>query len=352
MVIFIIVTSILVIGFISPSTSVHFTSSRSTGTPRDTFFECNAGISPRDAINAFVFIDGNAALDTYCAGNGTDGLTPATAHVIRDLVLNASSIANGNGVVIHNTDRYLIICNCTVIGAHRSGQFTGINIPGIGIWLWNSIHVNVTNCSLINNDGGLCLTDGCKNVVSENLILNNGGGLSIRNSDENVVIGNKFSGNNGGIVLSSSRYNLISDNSIINTSASIVDDDGAVALFEADSNSIINNNVSNNLGNGIYLFESRGNTIADNIVTGNAGACIKLVWFPWKWDHYFIVLNDIHGNVGCSDPQWSEPIASWSTIGIIAAAIACCALVCRHLKRGTAPGTRPSLIRTPDQASC
>ncbi|MEX2714773.1 MAG: NosD domain-containing protein, partial [Candidatus Sigynarchaeota archaeon] len=119
-----------------------------------------------------------------------------------------------------------------------------------------------------------------------------------------------------------------------------------------DSNSIINNNVSNNLGNGIYLFESRGNTIADNMVTGNAGACIKLVWFPWKWDHYFIVLNDIHGNVGCSDPQWSEPIASWSTIGIIAAAIACCALVCRHLKRGTAPGTRPSLIRTPDQASC
>ena len=29
-----------------------------------------------------VYIVGNAALDAFCSGNGTDGLTPATAHVI------------------------------------------------------------------------------------------------------------------------------------------------------------------------------------------------------------------------------------------------------------------------------
>jgi len=332
--IFIVMMSMLILGFASSSISACFTFSHVIGTSGDNLLEPSARIHPQDAINALILIDGNAALDAYCAGNGTDGLTPATAHVIRDLVLNASTIANGSGIVIQNTTRYLVIRNCTVIEAHTSGQFA---IPGIGICLWNTNHISVTNCTLSMNDCGVSIKNLGENIISNNTCSSNWAGVTVENSENNSIIRNTLTYNevNGIWFSANSRNNIVTNNVVVNTGFSPVDN-GAIALFEADSNSIIDNNVSNNLGNGIFLFESRGNTIADNKVIGNAGACIKLVWFPWSWDHFFLVLNDIHGNVNCNDPQWTEPIASWSTISIIAAVvIVCCTVFWRHSKRNS-----------------
>lgn len=66
-----------------------------------------SSVHPRIAIN------NNSELDAFCAGNGTDGLSWETAHVIRDLVITGS--VSTPAVQIKNIDRYLIIENCTMV---------------------------------------------------------------------------------------------------------------------------------------------------------------------------------------------------------------------------------------------
>src|SRR5271157_4414162 len=58
-------------------------------------------IPPRTSganITGNITIDGDAALDAYFAGNGTDGLTPGTAYVIQDI-----NLGNDNyGIVVQD----------------------------------------------------------------------------------------------------------------------------------------------------------------------------------------------------------------------------------------------------------
>ena len=52
-----------------------------------------------------IVINGNAALDAFCNGNGTDG-SYENPHIIKDYTINGGI---GNAINISSTDRYLII---------------------------------------------------------------------------------------------------------------------------------------------------------------------------------------------------------------------------------------------------
>ena len=64
------------------------------------------GILTSHADHAPISINGNVALDAFCAGNGTDGLSWATAYVIKDYAINGNG---GDCIDIASTNQYLII---------------------------------------------------------------------------------------------------------------------------------------------------------------------------------------------------------------------------------------------------
>jgi hypothetical protein len=93
-------------------------------------------------IHSKIYIDGNSALDAFCSGDGTDGLSWASAHVIEDYEIDAGG--SGSGIYISNTDRYLIIRNCTLSNS--------------GISIWSCSNIKVMNC----------IIDYCENAISVN----------------------------------------------------------------------------------------------------------------------------------------------------------------------------------------
>jgi len=149
-------------------------------------------------------IDGDTALDTFCAGNGTDGLSWSTAHVIKDL-----TIISGDDeycIFLGNTTRFLVIQNCTLEG------------PG---------------------SGGVCISlDSCTNInISRNVIRNNHNGIYLDSSEHVTVDNNTI------------RYH-----------------DEGIHLYRSYNNTIKYNEIGNSLFSGIFLFDSIHNVIIYNTI--------------------------------------------------------------------------------------
>ena len=159
-------------------------------------------------------ITGNAAMDLFCGsgGNGTDGLTPATAHRIKDFKISA-----GGGdycIRLVNVDRYVIIENCTVITAYQdeSGS-AGIKLEGCG-------NITVTNCTAKYNTAGIQVLLNTRNCTLA----------------DNVMASNSY-----------------------------------VGIYTTDSSNLtlVNNTIRKNFVNGIYQYHGNNNNISSNHVTDN-----------------------------------------------------------------------------------
>ncbi len=125
-----------------------------------------------------IYLRGNTALDAFCAGNGTDGLSWASAHVLRDLVLDTSG--TGTGIRIADTDRYIVLQNCTI-----SNSKYGIN-------LWNCSRVTVTGCKITNTNVGVMLEHVTTINISGNVVAANHKGVSLWCVNESQVGNNLF----------------------------------------------------------------------------------------------------------------------------------------------------------------
>jgi parallel beta-helix repeat protein len=253
------------------------------------------------SAHAPILIDGNAALDAFCLGNGTTGLTPATAHVIHDYDVNASY--SGSGIVIQNTTRYLVIRNCTATG---SGSVT----TNAGFKLVNCTNVNITGCNASRNWGsgiylfhcnestisgntannnamsGIYLWDGCYgNTISGNTVNDNlGAGILLYiECDGNAIIHNT-AGNArspayqlGGISLDEDC-----DNNTISGNIANHNTDFGIGLHAGCDGNVIMNNTAGSTGRsnqkyGIFLlFECDGNTISGNTARDNTQHGIHL----------------------------------------------------------------------------
>ncbi len=243
-----------------------------------------------------IWIDGNIELEAFCAGNGTDGLSWETAFKIENY-----SITSGedSGILINNTDKFLIINNCTIENfwnSYHGSTYSGIEIQ-------NCSNIKITKCSLTNNTLGVYLDSSFDNILNQNNCSYNEWGFTLLNSENNTLFNNTASYNeHDGFRICGGRYNNISTNvanlnykngidfdsyypsmqslysygnSIVNNSVEQNLYDG-IQIGRSDTNSLLSNTILNNGITGIELDSSSRNTISFNVINGSGHAGIEI----------------------------------------------------------------------------
>jgi parallel beta-helix repeat protein len=190
-----------------------------------------------------ISIVGNAALDAFCAGNGTDGLSWSTAHVIENLEVYYH-------VFLEWVDRFLIIRNCTIMAPGGEGialvsceniRFENCTVQprsSDGIVFQYSNDIAVVNSTIVSclhairlewcqrvnmshntfydntNDGIYQVdTDGC--IINNNTFTNNRYGITFNTlSSNNHVFYNCFKNNELGDIDDKGLNNNIHDNDV------------------------------------------------------------------------------------------------------------------------------------------
>jgi len=224
--------------------------------------------------NITVLINGNTELEDFSGitGEGSSG----DPYIIENLQINASDFETG--IEIKNTNKYLIIRNCTVVNSGASFETfdSGIKIENCsnvtiknntisyslqGIGVFNSINNNITdNIVSINNTFGISVESSNYNNISDNIAMfNKLHGVYLVDSFNNSITDNFMTNNTygSGIFLSDSDGNEIVGNTAINNSYGLY-------LKKSDYNSVRENNFSNNFGDCIKIYLGTGNTFSDN----------------------------------------------------------------------------------------
>ncbi len=213
-----------------------------------------------------ILINGNAELNAFCSGNGTDG-SQGNPHVIEDMDIIAGG--SQNGIQIVNTTLYLIIRNVNASEFKITGDSKGI-------FLQNVTHVTLDGCHFVNNSYG----------------------MYFENTNFTHIIDSAATTNLKTGILLLDSFN----NSFYNTVA-LHNDDQGLELFGSDYNFI---NYSLFLENGKYgllLNDSFYNEVTNCIFLFNAEGCFTNPTDPEN-------TNYIHGNT-CRDntipgvPVWT-----------------------------------------------
>ncbi|QEE15706.1 NosD domain-containing protein [Promethearchaeum syntrophicum] len=241
-------------------------------------------------------IDGNNALESFCAGNGTDGLSWETAFKIENY-----SIISGeeSGISINNTDRFLIINNCSI----ENFWDTNYGATDNGIKILNCSNIKITDCSLTNNTLGIFLDSSTDITLIQNNCSHNDWGFTLLRSENNTLFNNTALYNeHDGIRICEGDYNNITSNvanfnyqnginiashfphigyahsygnSIVNNLLMQNQDDG-IQIEYSDSNSVLNNFVFNNGNSGISLQDSSQNILSLNVIDRNNNEGIEI----------------------------------------------------------------------------
>ncbi|MHA1370749.1 MAG: right-handed parallel beta-helix repeat-containing protein [Promethearchaeota archaeon] len=202
-----------------------------------------------------IYIDGNDDLDSFFAGNNTDGLLWETAFLIENLEIDAGG--SGSAIRIINTTRYLIIAGCLLKNSGDLFWESGIDIRNCrNIKIMNNI---VENCNI-----GINVVNSFNVTVAGSTITNCTSGIYLYLSGSVILENNRvYYNNKSGVYLWGCRNNSIVSNEIYQN-----DLDG-ILLKYSDNNNISSNVVNNNNRYGIYLDISENNSVFDNIVYGN-----------------------------------------------------------------------------------
>jgi parallel beta-helix repeat protein len=222
---------------------------------------------PHSSTSDQISIDGNIELQNFPnkTGSGIFG----DPYIIENLTIDINY--SDYGISIRNTDKFLIIRNCSLFN-NDSYYYNGYH-NSVGITLLNSTNISLENCSF---DYGTI-------------------GISLKNSDGNNILENNFSNQYYiGISLEYSNGNNISDNSI--------DNDGISAIYLSSS---IQNNLTGNFitagsfgplitpiltGYGINLENSSFNKLLNNYII-DAG-----LFIDESYNNQIDQTNIINGN--------------------------------------------------------
>ncbi|NMC07416.1 MAG: hypothetical protein GYA24_19530, partial [Candidatus Lokiarchaeota archaeon] len=121
---------------------------------------------PSDSVHVSapaIVLTGNAAVDAYFASNGTDGLSWATAHKIQNQVINPLGAAPRNALRFTNTNRYIIIQNCTITCMAVSTGFAAVELT-------NASHVYMSMCKISCDEDAIKLVNSHYNTFFKNRI--------------------------------------------------------------------------------------------------------------------------------------------------------------------------------------
>jgi parallel beta-helix repeat protein len=189
-------------------------------------------------------IEGDAALTTFISTNSLNGLgTPASPYIIENFTIDAS---NDDGISISNTNKSLVIQNCTVFFGTGDSAFNGIRLIGVN----NTI---VRNNVLTGNSFGIWITD-----------------CYLTNITENNIVGGVFSGY--GIYSSQSNNILINKNNVSYTVYGI--SSSGTCYFNTISENIIRHNSHHGMYLNVFVYNA---TVTKNIIYNNGlyGICIR-----------------------------------------------------------------------------
>lgn len=218
-------------------------------------------------------IDGNSALDAFCADNGTSG-NITHPHIIDDIEITFDG--SPVGIDISNTDRYLIIENVNVSEFFQSTLSTGISLV-------NCSHITITDSHFYNNSYGIVFKNTNDSRIEDTSgSINRVRGVSLENSHNNtlynvVVFENGLEENEGnGMDMISSNYNTIE-----------------YSIF------------LENWGHGLFLDDSHYNIVFDTSFLVNHGDC-------------FLVLNDPEETNNFYNNNCKKRIIPGAPVGIIA----------------------------------
>ena len=199
-----------------------------------------------------IYIDGNTDLDNF--SNKTGSGTLNDPYIIKNLEIDADNI--GSGIEIKNTDKHLIIINCTI---ENSGTLS--NESNAGIVIDHSININITECFLINNLFGIYLRTSYNNSITLNTISNSSeDGIRLWGSYSNIISSNNlsFTDGSGIFLLGSSTDNIVSYNTVTNS-------DYGIRMGQSGNNDVFMNSIS--LADLGCIFEQPvENNIHDNFI--------------------------------------------------------------------------------------
>lgn len=174
------------------------------------------------ATDSPISINGDAALDAFCAGNGTDGLSWNTAHVIENFEIDAVIAAGvGSAIEIENTGKFLIIRSCVL----RNSEGTW---SAGGIFLSHCQNISIVDCDFSNNQVGISLWYSDRISMSENDISHGETGIRLSHSNNNTIWNNEISYNdNVGVYLdSTTESNVVTENNFCENGIANVNDWG------------------------------------------------------------------------------------------------------------------------------
>lgn len=252
-----------------------------------------------------ISINGNAALNAYFAGNGTDG-TLANPHRFSYLYIDGGGTA-GSGIALLNTNLHVVIEHCVIVNCSTA-------YPQGGIQFSSTRNVNVTNCVIEHNSiSGIMVSssvditieftqitglynygirvDSSSNIVVKNCSVTMGGGYGVRfygasantvqgctfhgaplhvtnSAHQNKVLQNSFFNMNTPLYIQDSNFNNITGNTITDCGGS----EGVVYLYNAHNTTIARNSITNLITAscaGIYIRNANGNIVRENVVRHN-----------------------------------------------------------------------------------
>jgi len=215
------------------------------------------------AISGKIHIDNNwSATEAMgiCTGNGTY----SEPYIIEDLIIDAGG--PGSCILIENSTEFFKIENCTLYNSGltyiidggikltnvRNGVIIDNNCSANykGIYVENSININITGNTLNNNDDDGIHLWYCRNsTVSGNTVNSNGDdGIYLQDNCNNITVSGNTINNNG--------------------------DDG-IYIWICNDNTITGNTANNNTSDGIYLRSSDNNIVSGNTLIGNDNCIVE-----------------------------------------------------------------------------
>ncbi|MFX1510993.1 MAG: right-handed parallel beta-helix repeat-containing protein [Promethearchaeota archaeon] len=260
-----------------------------------------------------IFIDGDEDFAYQAALEGWPGSgTESDPYIIEGYKIFDST---ANLVHIQNTMVYFTL---------RDNRLNGLSGSYNGTYLFNVKHGTLVDNTIYNCRTGVLLSDSSANTITNNYITHNlEYGVFLENSASNIIeyntisnIGTLTASSRGtrsiqafsrghGIFLDPSNGNTISNNEILNNIG-----DG-VSLIGSVDNTITENKIHDNgdisngrsiqafsRGHGIFLDPSDGNTISNNDIYNNDANGVSII----DSEYNTITGNKIHDNKGIAIP--------------------------------------------------
>ncbi len=253
-------------------------------------------------------------IDNYFAGNNSDGLSPATAYILSNIIFDLNNDSQG-AIYIKDTTRYINITYnifqngkeiITASDFYYAIEVDSANNIVIGN---NNLNINSTNIYVTNSDniiikdnifhdnsyGDLKIKSSTNIVIRNNRIINsynypinidNGETIiidnnTIENAESEIyvnyalkvsIINNRYSGIYSGISANYAHNIRIADNELY------INENG-IYVQHSDNTTIVNNIIkpyNQSMENGIYMSYSNNSTINNNVIEKATNNGIRL----------------------------------------------------------------------------